>query len=804
MNILAHLTKNNGVRLEQSLKEHCLHTAYYASESLKNVGFYYTAYLSGVIHDMGKGSHYFQEYLEAAFCEENVAKIKVTHTFTPVIYLLEKYHTNPMETMNLLTSEIIGYAVGAHHGLFDCTDLDGNNGYSHRLGKDRDEIAYQEACQRYFTYVVSEEKLDELFQKSVIEVHDFFEKAKKECVSREKTFFQMGFLIRLLTSAVIYGDRRDTSEFMEQKNVQGQKTADWEKELMFLNNKLSHFDKSSALNQVRCDISRQCFECAQKPAGVYRLNIPTGSGKTLSALRYALAHAENNSKKKIIFIIPLLSVLDQNVKVIREFLSDEELILEHHSNVIYEKNGEHLDEYEVLMENWDSPVIVSTMVQFLNMLFGHKTSAVGRMRALCDSVIVIDEVQSVPKKTVEMFCMAINFLSQHCNATILLSSATQPCFENLKFAIKFSEPADLVCLTDAQKQVFVRSEVINCVTPDGMDFEECTEFCIHLMNECKSLLVICNTKTEARKLFTSMQTIAKENNWIIMHLSTAMCQKHRLDILEQLQEKLSLIQKETEQSYKIICISTQLVEAGIDFSFETVVRVLAGIDNLAQAAGRCNRSNEYHHLGKVYLIRLKNENLSMLQEIYEAQRSTERILEEQKQNGQLVLNEEVVNKFYQYFFEEIKNETKYPIKEKQTTLYMTDLLANKNVYAGGKENQNYFFHQAFKTVAQRFTVFDDKTIDVIVPYQNGIQLIDKLRTISQKKGDILKGLSKDVMREIKPYTISIFQYQKKQLEEYGLLEYLFEGRILVLDKKVYQDDYGLGDISEPEVETYIY
>jgi CRISPR-associated endonuclease/helicase Cas3 len=456
------------------------------------------------------------------------------------------------------------------------------------------------------------------------------------------------------------------------------------------------------------------------------------------------------------------------------------------------------------MENWDAPVIISTLVQLLNVLFDHKTSSVGRMRALCDSIIVIDEVQSVPKKTVEMFSMALNFLSQYCNATILLSSATQPCFENLDFSLKFSEPADIVCLTDRQKQVFARSEIVNRVTPAGMDMEECTEFCRELMEECQSLLVICNTKLEARSLFSGIQQIAEENDWLVFHLSTAMCQKHRLDVLKELQEKLKLIQQKQQQAKKVICISTQLVEAGIDFSFESVVRVLAGIDNLAQAAGRCNRSNEYQHLGKVYLIRLKNENLHMLEEIYEAQKSTERVLIEQNGDYQKLLEETEVNKFYRYYFAEMKDKTKYPIQDYGSKLYLTELLGNKNKSADQEENRTYFFKQPFKTVAQKFRVFDDDTIDVIVPYHGGIGLVEELRAAEKKKSTVFDGVSRDMMRAMKPYTISIFQYQKKQLEENGLLEHLFGERILILRSNVYHESYGLGAIMEPKVEEFIF
>jgi CRISPR-associated endonuclease/helicase Cas3 len=293
-----------------------------------------------------------------------------------------------------------------------------------------------------------------------------------------------------------------------------------------------------------------------------------------------------------------------------------------------------------------------------------------------------------------------------------------------------------------------------------------------------------------------MQEIAEERDWRLFHLSTGMCQKHRLDVLEDLQEKLKLVQKEQESGKKVICISTQLVEAGIDFSFESVVRVLAGLDNLAQAAGRCNRSNEYQNTGKVYLIRLKNENLSMLEEIYEAQKSTERVLNEQDDQSHVQMEENEIYKFYQYFFAEMKKKTKYPILDMGTTLYLTELLANKNVYADKEENRKYFFRQPFKTAAQKFCVFDENTTDVIVSYRDGTKLIEKLKAAEK--------MTRDMYQEIKPYTISIFQYQKKKLEEYGMLEHLFDDRLLVLKSKAYCDDYGLEINSEPKVEDYIF
>jgi CRISPR-associated endonuclease/helicase Cas3 len=810
MKLLAHLTQIDGQRIEQSLKDHCFNTAEYASESLQHIGFYHTAYLSGLIHDMGKATAQYNNYLEASFCGEKVVKGSIIHTFTPVVCLMEHYHRHydKSKSMVLLTSEIIAYAVGSHHGLFDCVNFDGKNGFYYRMQKDRDEIAYDEAGHNYFENVICEQELDELFQKTVQEITGLYQSLIQRERTKQKVFFQLGLFTRLLTSAVIYGDRRDTCEFMEQRNVLGEQKAEWKEQLDYLEDKIAEFNAESELNKVRSDISRQCLEFAKRPTGIYRLNVPTGGGKTLSALRYALAHAKEYSKKKIIFIIPLLSVLDQNAKVIRSYLKDERLILEHHSNVVHEKTGEDLDRYEILTENWDSPVIISTLVQFLNILFDQKTSAVGRMRALCDSVIVIDEVQSVPKKTIEMFSAALNFLNHYCNATIILSSATQPCFENLEYALKISEPADLVQLSGSQKKVFQRAEIINCVTPYGMDLNACAEFCSEKMEQQHSLLMICNTKTEARIMFAKMKEIADANGWVAYHLSTAMCQQHRLNVLKELQNKLEILQealKKNEPVQKVICISTQMVEAGVDFSFETVVRVLAGVDNLAQAAGRCNRSNEYPDKGTVYLINLKDENLSMLEEIYEAQQSTLRVLKEKVWNAdRSIIDEAAAYKFYQYFFAEMKNKMKYPIKEYGSPLYMADLLGFSNPYVDKNAEFQTFLRQPFKTLAERFEVFKEDTIDILVPYQEGRTIIEELKELQAEKKSFKMDRLNDLVKRAKRYTISIYQYQKDKLDDYGWLEGLFEDRILILNEKAYSEDYGLDMLIAPTVSDFMF
>lgn len=806
--LLAHITDTNGIRKEQTLREHCVQTAEYAAQCIGSARFQRIAYLAGILHDLGKGQQDFSFYIEKAFHGEPVRRGSVIHTFQGCIFLMERYHMLTSSSMSRLTAEMIAYAVGAHHGLFDCIDLDGRNGFLQRLEKDRTEICYEEAVRNYLSQVFSEKELDQQFSEAAREIQVFFsEAASTYNQSIGRVSFQLGMLTRMILSAVIYGDRRDTREFMRQDRVADLETVSWDESEHFFEQKyaqLSFSGVNSELNNIRNEISRQCKDFAKRPCGIYRLNVPTGAGKTLCSLRYAVTHARLYKKSRIIFIIPLLSVLDQNAKVIRDYLPDSMEVLEHHSNVVREQNeAETLDRFEFLTESWNAPVLVSTLVQFLEILFSGRTSAIGRMQALCDSVIVIDEVQSLPKKVTVMFNMALNFLQQFCNATIILSSATQPCFEELKWPLRLSKDPDMVKLEKQQLEVFRRTEIIDLTgTGDGpseMDFEECAEFCESLMTECVSLLVVCNTKAEARVLCELLARRSDAEGWDVYHLSTAMCQQHRLEVMDQLESKLAVIQNEARNGkvlHKLICISTQLIEAGVDLSFQYAVRILAGIDNLAQTAGRCNRSNEYGQAGKVFLVKLKNENLNMLHEITNAQNSTRKVLEQIRGMSDVsCTDEEATREYYRYLFEETKQEIRYPIEEAGTRYYLADLLSSQSNSSENAKYEDYILRQPFKTVGENFKVFEQNTTDVLVPYKAGTELIDELF----RKEERLRRNPEDyteILRRAKLYTVSLFGWQKKALDNAGLLLPVLGGRILTLGKEAYDDIYGLTILKE--------
>lgn len=790
----AHSKKNEDEIIYQLLKEHCMHTAEYASAIMTDNGFKYTAYLTGVLHDVGKYSDLFQDYLIKASMGEKVCPGSVNHSFAGTIYVLEKYH-GKQKSYEAMTSELIAYAIGAHHGEFDVVDLNNNNGFVHRLEVDREEIQYALALKRYFTDCMSEQQLDSLFLQSVYEVKNFFEKVRDEYVNRNiksSVHYQLGMLARMILSAVIYADRMDTIEYMFDLShpIDTVSTEFWHTQIQYFEKKLIEGKRDTLINRQRQAISDKCKQFAMKGDGIYRLSVPTGAGKTLSTLRYALTLAEMTGKKRIIFAIPLLSVMDQNSEVIREHIKNEDKIGEYNSNIIHSKdNGIELQKSQLLEDFWQKPVIIATLYQLLMNLFSDGTTYIARMHALSNSVIIIDEAQSIPLKMTYMFNLAANFLTLFFHTTIVLSSATQPCFENVKFPLRLSYSADMVCMNRKMKEVFRRTDIVNC-TNSEMTIEELAEFGRKILYNTQSLLIICNTKKEAADLFNRLLLI-NDMGYELFHLSTSMCMQHRKDTLKYINECL-------EGKQKVICVATQLVEAGIDFSFESVIRIIAGMDNLAQAAGRCNRSGEFSHICKVYLVNLKNEKLGPLKDIRLAQECTLNFLQAFEKNRKYfqndLLSQESIRDYYTKLFNELSNENylAYQIKDKfgiQDKLFY--LLASNDQHADFQKDQqySYFLNQSFKTAGENFKVYDCNTIDVIVPYN--VEAEDIINNLYSSKSEFDLGYLKQELHRAKPYTVQIWENQIAEMQNGGILHPDKNGYFYTLQKQWYDPKLGV-------------
>ena len=772
--------------LVQSCSEHNLNTAALAEDSLSDTHLGKTAFLAGILHDCGKYSEEFKKYITDSFKGIPVRKGSVIHSFAGVSYMLSKFHTKESDGYETMTSELISYAIGAHHGLFDCIGVNKDNGFIHRL--ERQPEYDHKAISNYTSYCLRDSSLSELFHLATEEIKDIFGKiyelvkTTKQHLRNEYSFY-LGLTARLLTSSVIDADRNDTAEFMSgsarPRLIKTDKSI-WDQCLANLELMTNNFPCETDIQKARHEISDNCFKFAKQPGGIYRLNIPTGGGKTLSSMRYALAHAAAHSKRRIIYTAPLISILDQNAKVIKEAIKNDDLILEHHSNIIHDREDEDISRYELLSETWDAPIIITTLVQLLNSCFSGKTSCVRRFHSLCNCVLIIDEVQSVPTNMLSLFNLTINYLSRIMGATVILCSATQPCLESIPHQLHLSDSSMISKQDYARyRQIFKRTEIID---GGSKNLDEIPVFAEEILDSTGSLLIVCNTKKEASDIYFKL----KERFSNCYHLSASMCMAHRKAVLDSIYSSL-------KTADKTVCVSTQVIEAGVDISFGAVIRIAAGIDNIVQAAGRCNRNGENEGTANVYVIRFPEEKLGHLSDIKIAQDAANELLfsysEDPCRFENDLSSDKSVEFFYRRMYSHIQSEQgghfDFPIKG--DTLF--NLLSENSRNAAESDRATEFtFRQAFKTAGVMFEVFDHDAETVIVPYKKGKDIIAEL--LSERAGHDLNYLKK-VLEESKEYSVSIYQWQLQKLQKTGAVRSACDGQVYILNDEYYGNHTGL-------------
>ena len=785
MKYYAHIREiQNGEAARQTVHEHLTQTARRASQCLQAVGLGRAAYLAGLLHDMGKYTADFQEYLSAG---EQGKRGSVIHTFQGCRYLMEHFHRESNEPQEIIGSELIAFAIGAHHGLFDCVDSARRVGLQYRAEKQN--MSFEEAVGAFEAEIPAEE-IKRLFAEAAKEIDRVVIRLDETYTSDSEYAFEAGLLARLLLSAVIEGDRCDTAAFMNGAAPHALPTdmvPIWKDRLEYLEKKLDCFPRNTPIAAARHTISEQCRAFAAHKPDIFRLNVPTGGGKTLSSLRYALAHAMHYNKRRLIFTSPLLSILEQNASVIHEFVGDDRLILEHHSNVVQtERTADELDERELLVQSWDAPIIITTLVQLLNTMFSGKTTAIRRFQALCDSVIVIDEVQTVPVKMLTLFNLAIQFLSEQCGATVVLCSATQPELEGADHPLR-RKPEEIVPRDAALWAAFRRTELRRA---SDRRLEELPDLIRAEMDTAESLLVVCNTKSEAAYLLEK----TRSSDYRSFHLSAAMCMQHRREVLAALQETLS-------RHEKVLCVATQVIEAGVDISFDAVIRLAAGMDSIVQAAGRCNRSGESAVPRPVYTVFCSDEKLGMLQDIQRGKDATLALMNAfqgtpEQFEGDL-LSDAAIRYYYRALYQAMTEGLQdYSLGKEKTTLF--DLMANNEKYADEHcpNAEGFLLHQAFKTAGAQFTVFDEDTTDILVPYGRGKRLIAELCGDRCRSNPLYRAA---VLKEASSYTVGIYPNQKERLEQRQALISVCGGCAWILADGFYDNAVGL-TVSEEKQE----
>lgn len=782
----------------QSVKKHSEETSLFAKKFASKIGLDLIGELSGLLHDLGKYSFEYQCYIKSAvgllcpgdknYIDPKRNKGKIDHSTAGAQWIWKALKDEVK--INKLAAEIISLCVFSHHsGLIDVFDISGEDKFSARVNKgfasthlcEAQEKIDNSISDRIAELFQSEEKNDQL-RKAVSLIHDF-------CSDPIRSFSK-GLLVRFLFSCLVDADRLSTADFENPQSAQLRylgKYPDWQ--ILINCFEQISFENKNEVDQKRQEISSSCWQRASEAQGLYYLTVPTGGGKTFSSLRFALHHAKKHNLERIIYVIPYTSIIDQNASKVAKIFNavSNEIVLEHHSNLVPEKDTWR---NRILSENWDAPIVFTTSVQLLETLFGGGTRSVRRMHQLAKSVIIFDEIQTLPIKTVHLFNNAINFLTHLCSSTVVFCTATQPLLHGVdssKGAVPYSNALEIVDfppLFDALKRV----DVQNCLKNGGWSDEDITERIRMLLHEKGSVLVVTNTKTNSKRLYESCNGLSEN----VFHLSTNMCPKHRKAILAQVIDCL-----DTSNPKPVVCISTQLIEAGVDVDFGSVIRCLAGLDSIAQAAGRCNRNGLQEGLGIVQIVDLQNENLDKLTEIKIAQDVTLRILSEFKDNpvdfDNDIIGHKAMERFYLYYFYKRAHEMSYPLSRKEL-VRDDDLLSllSMNPQSIEEYKRKYgipslYLRQSFKTAYEHFHVIDAPTKGIIVPYNKEAKSI-----IAQLSAELSVEEEAKLLKAAQQYSVNIFPYMmKKLLKEKALFPTYKESEIWYLDAQYYSNNFGV-------------
>ena len=601
------------------LQKHLQKVAQLAKRFAGRYGSLFAEY-AGLLHDLGKFQEAFQKYIRNAsgFEKENAhledvesTKLrKIPHSTAGAKYAVE--HLNPF------FGHLLAYLIAGHHaGLTDWYD---KGSLKRRLQQADDELAA--SLSGLVESSLSEDSFLLLNNDLTQDFLAFWEKPEQE-----KLFKELHIWLRFLFSCLVDADFLDTEAFMN-----GYTDADtaqaaglrpkfpsldelhrrYEQYMSQLHEKS---DKDSFLNQERHAILQQCFSAAETDRTFFSLTVPTGGGKTLASLGFALKHALKFGKKRIIYAIPFTSIIEQNANVFRKALGDD-VVLEHHSNLEVKEDKETA-KTRLATENWDAPLIVTTNVQLFESLFAAKTSRCRKIHNIADSVVILDEAQQLPRDFQKPITDMMRVLARDYGVTFVLCTATQPELgKNIDvFGRTILEGLPDVCEIVADKIALsekLRRVRIKMPLPNG-EMQSWQEIADEIaVRPC--VLAVVNTRKHAQKLFAALPS-----NGIKLHLSANMCATHRSEVIALVRRYLALYRAGSLHK-PLWLVSTQLIEAGVDLDFPCVYRAMAGLDSIAQAAGRCNREGKLS-FGEVVVFRAEegapNGSLKQGQDITE-------------------------------------------------------------------------------------------------------------------------------------------------------------------------------------------
>lgn len=807
---IAHI-RNDGGR--QTLRAHLQGVAIRSKENAEKLDLSRSGEIIGLLHDLGKYSRSFQHYLKSAvgiydqdiddeYVDAVSLKGKIDHSTAGAQFLwliLEQ-----KGAVGSVIGQLLALCIVSHHsGLIDCLEPEGKDVFRNRINKldEKTHLAEVHSCADEEILIRAKALLDA--PELIAETKNLLSALKLKEKNERPLHQQIGLAVRFLFSCLIDADRIDTANFEQKKVAANRPQGDyvpWAVLIERLEKALLAFAPRHPIDRLRQQISAECKDAAERSAGIYTLTVPTGGGKTLASLRFALHHAERRKLDRIIYVIPFTSIIDQNAKVVRDILEPGDfprdqgkVVLEHHSSVTPEKQTWR---EKMLCENWDAPVVYTTMVQLLETLFGSGTRGARRMHQLANAVLIFDEIQTLPIRCVHLFNNAINFLSEQCNSTVVLCTATQPLLHKVAIdqgAIRLAERHEIV--SDI-RQLFAdlkRVEIIDQRRPNGWSFAEIADLACSEIERVESCLVIVNTKDAARQIYFAAQPLVDVES--IFHLSTDMCPMHR-------KSELATIKSRLESGLPTLCVSTQLIEAGVDVDFGAVIRSMAGLDSIAQAAGRCNRNGKSAQ-GRVHLVNPSDEHVTRnnLEDIAVGRDTVPIVLDYfrdmPERYGHDLLGPKALEDYYVHYFFARQSDMAYRVSDKDAkaigrndsllSLLSENGLSRAEAGRKGEQISTRLLNQSFMSAADAFKAIDSPTQGVVVPWgEAGADLIGRLH------GAYDISLEGELLRKAQQFTVNVFPHVFDKLSKAGALHAIKEGVcIFSLDPRYYSKQFGL-------------
>ena len=730
-NFIAHVRKNEDGTwaFPHRLSEHLAGTSNLAEMFAEKFESGTWGKAAGLAHDVGKGRLLWQSYLqqksgyydEDAHLEGKKGKLPhAIHGAELVEYLFGKG-----------IGRLLAYCIAGHHaGLPDWSSAEG---------------AGQASLQ---------------FQKTLVKdlgdiKSGFIDKVRTAKPSLPPWKFAQGLdlalWIRMLYSSLVDADFLDTERYMELDKalIRGgycSITELLERFNLFIK-QLDEKSEDTKVNEIRREIRAKCIQMAKEKQGIFSLSVPTGGGKTLSSLAFALEHAKTHQLKRIIYVIPYTSIIEQNADVFRSAIGEDQVV-EHHSSI---DEDDATPKSRLAAENWDAPVIVTTSVQFFESLFAAKSSRCRKLHNIVDSVVILDEAQLVPVEFVAPILETMQLLVDHYHVSFVISTATQPAFkERIVDGHLFKGLNHIKEIMGGSEEVklLYQSLIRNHVQfPDDINAVSSWEEISEELKSYDQVLCIVSDRKSCRELHKMMPKGT-------YHLSALMCGQHRSKIIKEIKKKL-------KDSESVRVVSTQLVEAGVDFDFPVVYRAFAGLDSIAQAAGRCNREGKLSRRGKVVVFNPpRKPPEGLLRKAADTTRS-------------IVLDDEdpMAYGMFEKYFVELYWKANSLDKEG-----ITDLL---NPYHNELKECSIYF----RTAAQKFRIIDDSTQKTIfVRYGEGENLINLLRA---------KGPDRWLMRKLQRYTVNVYTNQFKELGLRGAVEEVYPQIFALSSNLYYSEDTGL-------------